>query len=76
MQTIMKTRSSKLVRLLSVLCLAVWAAGSRAGAQEAPVLGKGSVLEGVGPRKVTQGAEHPPHLFHDVRHCLLQCRRH
>src|SRR5882724_8565234 len=35
----MKTRSSKLVRLLSVLCLAVWAAAPRATAQSRPSLG-------------------------------------
>jgi formylglycine-generating enzyme required for sulfatase activity len=35
----MKTRSSKLVRFLSVLCLAVWAVGPRASAQTPPVLG-------------------------------------
>ena len=35
----MKTRSSKLVRLLSVLCLAVWAAAPRATAQSRPGLG-------------------------------------
>src|SRR5438552_12479156 len=36
---IMKTRSSKLVRLLSVLFLAVWAAAPRATAQSRPSLG-------------------------------------
>jgi formylglycine-generating enzyme required for sulfatase activity len=35
----MKTRSSKLVRFLSLLCLAVWAVGPRASAQTPPVLG-------------------------------------
>ena len=35
----MKTRSSKLVRFLSVLCLAVWAVGPRASAQTPPLLG-------------------------------------
>ena len=34
----MKTRSSKLVRFLSLLCLAVWAIASRAAAQTPPVL--------------------------------------
>jgi len=34
----MKTRSSKLVRFLSLLCLAVWAVGPRAVAQTPPVL--------------------------------------
>jgi len=34
----MKTRSSKLVRFLSVLCLAVWTLGPRASAQTPPVL--------------------------------------
>jgi formylglycine-generating enzyme required for sulfatase activity len=34
----MKTRSSKLVRFLSLLCLAVWAVGPRATAQTPPVL--------------------------------------
>jgi len=35
----MKTRSSKLVGFLSLLCLAVWAVGPRASAQTPPVLG-------------------------------------
>jgi formylglycine-generating enzyme required for sulfatase activity len=34
----MKTRSSKLVRFLSLLCLAVWVVGPRASAQTPPVL--------------------------------------
>jgi formylglycine-generating enzyme required for sulfatase activity len=34
----MKTRSSKLVRFLSLLCLAAWAVGPRAAAQTPPVL--------------------------------------
>jgi formylglycine-generating enzyme required for sulfatase activity len=38
MQKIMKTRFSKLVRFLPVLCLVVWAAGPSASAQTPPVL--------------------------------------